>query len=371
MATDSRRLSILTTQEIDDLFGLPHFTENDRRFFFDLNPAERDLVDSVYTISVAVHLILQLGHFKAKRQFFVYTREEVIDDLEHIRHRYFPARDIVEIKMLSKPTRLEQQQVILKLFDYQTCDAAAKSALQQKARRVAMLSTLPIFILREALQYLTNQRIVAPGYSYLQDMVGRTVSGERQRVTHLLGQALTPTVEQQLEKLLQADEGMYRISSLKHEPKDLSYGELRQEVARRKFFQLLYEFGQTFLAQAGLSNESVKYYASLVQFYTVYKFQRMAVPTTRLYLLCFAYHRFRQINDNLIDAFIYPVDQYEQQAKLAAETAAIKAMTDASANLQAAGQVLNLFIDQSIPGKTPFSKVKKKAFSLLEAERFA
>ena len=371
MATDSGRLSILTTQEIDDLFGLPHFTENDRRFFFDLNPAESDLVDSVYTISVAVHLILQLGHFKAKRQFFVYTREEVIDDLEHIRHRYFPARDIVEIKMLSKPTRLEQQQVILKLFDYQTCDAAAKSALQQKARRVAMLPTLPIFILREALQYLTNQRIVVAGYSYLQDMVGRTVSGERQRVTHLLGQALTPAVEQQLEKLRQADEGMYRISALKHEPKDFSYGELRQEVARRKFFQLLYEFGQTFLAQAGLCNESVKYYASLVQFYTVYKLQRMAVPTTRLYLLCFAYHRFRQINDNLIDAFIYLVDQYEQQAKLAAETAAMKAMTDASANLQAAGQVLNLFIDQSIPGKTPFSKVKKKAFSLLEAERFA
>jgi hypothetical protein len=162
---DSRRLSILSTQEIDDLFALPRFTENDRRFFFDLNPAERDLVDSVYTISVAAHLILQLGHFKAKRQFFVYTHEDVLDDLEHIRHRYFPTRDIVEIKILSKPTRLEQQQVILKLFDYKTCDAAAKSELEQKARRVATLSTLPIFILREALQHLTNQRIVAPGYS--------------------------------------------------------------------------------------------------------------------------------------------------------------------------------------------------------------
>lgn len=270
MATDSRRLSILTSQEIDDLFALPRFTENDRRFFFDLNPAERDLVDSVHTISVAVHLILQLGHFKAKRQFFVYLRENVLDDLEHIRQRYFPAREIVEIKMLSKPTRLEQQQVILKLFDYQTCDVAAKSALQHKARRVAMLSTLPIFILREALQYLTNKRIVAPGYTYLQDMVGRTVSGERQRVTHLLGHALTPAVKQQLEALLAADEGMYRISALKHEPRDFSYGELRQEVGRRKFFQQLHEFGQAFLAQAGLSNESVKYYASLVQFYTVY-----------------------------------------------------------------------------------------------------
>ena len=84
---------------------------------------------------------------------------------------------------------------------------------------------------------------------------------------------------------------------------------------RRKFFQPLYEFGQTFLASAGLSNESVKYYASLVQFYTVYKLQRMAVPTARLYLLCFAYHRFRQINDNLVDAFIHLVDQYEQASQ--------------------------------------------------------
>ena len=60
----------------------------------------------------------------------------------------------------------------------------------------------------------------------------------------------------------------------------------------------------------GISNESVKYYASLVQFYTVYKLQRIAVAITSLYLLCFAYHRFRQINDNLIEAFIHLIDQY-------------------------------------------------------------
>jgi hypothetical protein len=204
----------------------------------------------------------------------------------------------------------------------------------------------------------------------LQDLVGRTVSGERRRITQLLGQALKPPIEQQLAALLVADEGMYRISVLKHEPKDFSYGELRQEVGRRQFFQPLYEFGQAFLASAGLSNESVKYYASLVQFYTVYKLQRMPLPTTRLYLLCFAYHRFRQINDNLIDAFIHLVGQYEQQAKIAAETAAMQAMTEASTNLNAAGQVLNLFIDPSIPGKTPFSTVKQKAFSLLEPGRF-
>lgn len=198
MATNSRRLSILTVQEIDDLYGLPCFMEEERHLYFDMSPAEGNLVDSVHTISVAVHLILQIGYFKAERQFFIYAREAVTGDLEHILRRYFPARDIAEIKVLSKPTRLEQQQVILNLFDYQLCGAAATSELEQKAQRVAMLSTQPIFILREALQYLTNQRIVVPGYTYLQDMVGRTVSGERQRITHLLSQALTPAVEQQL-----------------------------------------------------------------------------------------------------------------------------------------------------------------------------
>ena len=97
-------------------------------------------------------------------------------------------------------------------------------------------------------------------------------------------------------------------------------------------------FAQSFLASGGLSNESVKYYASLVKFYTVYKLQRTAPMTTRLYLLCFAYHRFRQINDNLVDAFIHLVDQYEQVAKSAALVAAQKALSEASANLDAAGQ---------------------------------
>ena len=126
MATDSRRLTILTVQEVDDLYRLPRFTEDDRRLYFDLSPAERDLVDGVYTISVAAHLVLQLGYFKAKRQFFVYALDAVADDLGHVLRRYFPTRDTTEIKVLSKPTRLEQQQVILKLFGYQICDAAAK-----------------------------------------------------------------------------------------------------------------------------------------------------------------------------------------------------------------------------------------------------
>jgi len=148
MTTTSRRLAILSAQEIEDLYGRPRFTEEDRRLYFALSPQERAAVDAVHTTSAAVHLTLQLGYFKANRRFFVYTREAVREDLEHIRHRYFPTRDLGDITALSKPTRLDQQRIILTLFTYGLCDAAAKVEVEQKAQRAAMLSTQPIFILR-------------------------------------------------------------------------------------------------------------------------------------------------------------------------------------------------------------------------------
>ena len=137
----------------------------------------------------------------------------------------------------------------------------------------------------------------------------------------LLEQALTPVVAQQCDSLLEADDRLDRISTLKHEPKDFSYKELRQEGARRQFFQPLYAFAQPFLRTTGLSNESVRYYASLVHFYTVYKLQRMSRTITRLYLLCFASQRLRQSNDTLTEAFIQLIDHYEQHAKQAAQEA--------------------------------------------------
>jgi Tn3 transposase DDE domain/Domain of unknown function (DUF4158) len=369
MAANSHRLSILTRHEIDELYALPRFTDEDRHAYFELDEAEQQLVHS-RTASVSAHLTLQLGYFKAKSQFFDYDQVTVQDDLRYILVRHFPGKDAASISPPSTPTRRALQHSILDLFGFRLCDSAAKADLERRAQHLARLSTQPVYILRESLQYLKQQRIVMPIYTFLQDMVGRVVSAERRRVSNLLSDALTTEISQQLDALLCADESMYRVSILKHEPKDFSYKELRQESERRQFFAPLHEFAKHFLETTGISTDSGRYYASLVKFYTVYKLQRMPVAITRLYLLCFAYHRFRQINDNLIEAFIHLVDQYEQSARLAAEAAAQSALTDASTHLQAAGKVLNLFVDKSIPRNASFASVRKKAFALLPPERF-
>jgi hypothetical protein len=366
---DSHRLSILTDAEIEDLYGLPRFTEDDRRLYFDLSPDEQKAA-ATYTPAIAAHFVLQLGFFKARQLFFVYEEEDVRDDLNHIVKRHFPDMDLARVKTLSKPTRLAQRQAILELTRYRLCDSAEKLELERKAQRSARLSAQPIFILREVLHHLTQQRIVAPAYKTLQDMVGRVVARERDRLSQLLTAKLTPPVRRHLDKLREGDEHIYRISTLRKEPRDFSYKELQREVDHRKVFQPLHEFAKTFFVTAAISMDSRRYYASLVTFYTVFRLKRMAIGPAQLYLLCFAYYRFRQINDNLVEAFIHLVHEYEQQAKVAAEQAVQQALSDSAGNLPAAGQVLQLFVDPSLPDNTPFGVVKKKAFSLLRPDRF-
>lgn len=86
MNMDSRRLSILSAEEVEALYSLPRFTEDDRHLYFDLSAAaECEAVAAIHTVSVAMHLTLQLGYFKAKRQFFAYEQDVV---LEGVRNRY-------------------------------------------------------------------------------------------------------------------------------------------------------------------------------------------------------------------------------------------------------------------------------------------
>lgn len=102
----------------------------------------------------------------------------------------------------------------------------------------------------------------------------------------MLDAALPANLQQSLNTLLHADDKIHLINVLKHEASDFSNKELRQEVSRRKQLAPLHDFAQKFLMDATLSSESIKYYAGLVQFYTIYKLRRMDISTVRLYPRC-------------------------------------------------------------------------------------
>jgi len=120
------------------------------------------------------------------------------------------------------------------------------------------------------------------------------------------------------------------------------------------------------LPNLDISNESIKYYASLVNYYSVYKLKRFNELTTYVYLLCFVYHRYQILHDNLIQCFIHHVRQYREAAKEDGKEQVYQQRREGNEKLDKAAQVLKLFTDPSIAGQTPFHQVRAKAFGILD-----
>ena len=370
MEGTGKRLKILTKNEINELYSLPSFTHEDRAQFFSLNASEMKELENLRTISSKVHFILQLGYFKTKKMFFVLDIQEMKEDIEYILQKYFPKINGFPNIEITKPTRLSQQACILKLLNYQDVTKEIKCKLQEKANRLATISTKPIYIFKELMSYLESHRIVIPVYSFMQDIVGKAFADERRRLELLIIQDISEEMKAILNNLLSAEDGLYELTFLKREPKDFSYKEITKEVRKRESLNNLYNLTKGLLPNLFISNENIKYYASLVGYYTVYKLKRMERETVYIYLLCFVFNRFQKINDNLVNTFIYYVSKYIDEAKKVAKEKVYEYKMEGNKYSEDVGKILNLFIDKKISGKVEFQQVREIAFSILEKEKF-
>jgi hypothetical protein len=122
------RLRILSDDEIDALYGRPRFTQEERNEYFTLSAQERATLGQLHSLKSRVFFILQLGYFKARRMFFVFGLRDVVEDVAHIRERYFPDFNDADPE-IAKGTRLKQQQLILGLLQLpgRKCSDAGKA----------------------------------------------------------------------------------------------------------------------------------------------------------------------------------------------------------------------------------------------------
>lgn len=360
----SKRLHILPAAEVAALYSLPQFTAEDQTRYFSLTADEQAALSQWHTMASRIFFVLQLGYFKAVQQFFVFDLPEVIQDVYWVQQTYFSDGEIPS-SIIAKGTRLKQQTVILQLCRYRHCGDLERQELASKAEQVVRISSKPIFVLHELLHYLAQQRIVAPGYTILQDIVSRALIGEQERLGQIMQQYLTTADVAALNYLLSKPDGLHEITRLKKEPKDFGSKEMGREIARGEQIATLHALAQRILPQLEISTESVKYYASLVGYYSVYQLRRFDQQVAFIYLLCFVYHRYQQMHDNLINCLIYQVRHYNEAARQVANERIAIYRAEQSRHFAKAGQVLRLFTDDAIPAETPFGEVQAMAFRIV------
>ena len=276
----SDRLQILSPEEYELLWGLPRFSEADRDLFFTLNQREEQTLGRLRTPRTKLHFLLQLGYFRARQRIFRLDVETVRDDLAYVSRRYLDGVLIADLN-ISKHTRQQHLSLILALFGYRMIDQRIRLTLEERALVAARISSRPVYVLRDLIDHLRHQRVVLPGYTHLQDVVRRALSFERQRLSEALDQFITPDDEVMLDALLSDDDGLHAVTSIKHHPRDFSHKQLLVEIERGHQIRELFFVARRVIAQAGLSAESVRFYASLVQRSATHRYCGYGVPTGR------------------------------------------------------------------------------------------
>ena len=202
MSTTGVRLKILGDDEIEALYGLPRFSDDERLEYFALSPTEKAALDQLHSIKSRIYFILQLAYFKSHHLFFVFDLPEVEEDARYVQEHYFPGLQLDDLD-IAKVTRLRQQSLILELFHYRTCDAGQRQALAEKAQQAARISAKPVFVFRELMHHLKEQRIVSPGYSFMQNTVSQALTHEQERLADVISNRLDRSHREALGRLLE------------------------------------------------------------------------------------------------------------------------------------------------------------------------
>jgi hypothetical protein len=285
--------------------------------------------------------------------------DDVKDDCNFILSRYFHGEPLPD-KSPSKHERYAQRENICALYGYRPWSSALSSQLEHQAARIVRRDVTPGFVATELIIWLNAHKIIRPGYTTLQELVSRVLSDERQRLERILMERLDDADIAGLEKLIERDDTLSRLAVLRQDARDFGWRQMVHEREKRAILEPLHRKACDILPALNISQQNLLYYASLANFYTVYDLRNLKPEQTRLYLLCYAWIRYRQFSDNLVDAMFFHMKQLEDESRSVAKQLMADVQEKHRRETSKIGRLLSLYVDDSVPDPTTFGEVRRR-----------
>ena len=365
----SKRLTILSEAEKLALYGLPDFDDFQRTEFFAMTDAERTLAFRRKGLTEQIYCLLQIGYFKAKQAFFRFSLDDVPpEDIAFLLQRYFPGQELVERRVSDNECYTPRREIAA-LFGCRLWSDGDLPGLLEKATLLARTDVTARFLLTELMVFLNGKHIVRPGYTTLQNIISNALSAERQRLERLVDVALDDAARTALQKLLVREDTLSELSSIQQDAKHFGYRMMVLERQKRATLAPLYVIAKALLPSLGISQLNIAYYASLANYYTIYDLRRFKPGQSYLYLLCYAWQRYRLLSDNLVYALGYHMKQLEDASKESAQKQAAQTQAEKDKEAPQVGRLVLLYVDDTLEDPTPFGLVRRQAFGIMPREK--
>jgi len=360
------RLTILDQDEIDALYKSPKFSYAEKESFFILS--DKDTVylnDSCTHVPTKINYILQLGYFRAVQYFFPVSFFCVREDVKFIITKYFEG-SIFPKQNISPRAHYKNQKMIQKIYHFRPATKYFLETLRKQGQRTAKLDSKAKSIFYELLNYCNQKQVIRPVYSRLQTIVSLLLRKERTRLCYKLKTLLDVPTKNLLKNLLTTEELFYKLTLLRKDPKDFSTREIQKELKKRDYISAIFYEAEKILPIMDISNQNIQYYASLAEFYDVSKLRRLNSGMVHMYLLCFSWIRFKEINDHLVSYFIYKTNYYIKESTHYSEKEIYKAKLIYDSDRSKAGKILKVLSNQ----RNEDHELRPKVYKIVSEENF-
>lgn len=361
------RLYLLSEAEITELYARPDFNSTERALYFTLNNYELEALNHYSNTRTRVYFILQLGYFKAKQQFFQFEFEDVPTDIEYILSNFFDNTEVSLSGRISRDYLSRQKQDILNLHQYRDWSSKHKPQIESHIGELLKIHPNGHNALRELLSYFDKQQIVIPTYRQLQTLFSAAFSIEENRLNSIT-QSIPADEQKQLSALIERAEGISQLNLIRADQKNFHYTAVKEEVEKAQEITALYAFAKKFIPTLKLSKNAVRYYADVAERYPASRLRRLSTSQQWLHAICFVYHRYQRIMDNLIISFMYHVNNILAEGKIYADEALLKYKSAMAVELPKLVLFLNWF---PVRDKTlTYAALNKTAYGMLPEAQF-
>jgi hypothetical protein len=366
---NNKRIHLLSSTEVEELYTRPEFNAYEQRLYFTLTQSERVALARFSNIKTRIYFILQLGYFKAKQQFFNFSLDDVRNDVLFIVNTYYSDATLLQFTgSISREYSRKQRQTILSLFNYRNWSPEYTPEIESHISDLLRYYPTGHSAFRQLLAYFDHQKITIPSYRTLQDMFSCAFNAEEKRMNAIMMNI--PASEQaQLSSLIHRNDGITVLNIIRADQKDFQYTAIKTEVDKALRIVDLYTFAKGFIPSLNLSKNAVRYYADIAEQYVASRLRRLSKPQQWLHAICFVYHHYQQIMDNLIVSFSYHTRAIMDAGKTDASMAHMEHSSSVVTDFPKLAKFLKWFPTRS-PDMTQ-EELNEMAYSILPKEQFS